>query len=555
MKFSSLAVQLLIVSATTIVGSTSAFSPSSASLNRSGRRRAIVTTPSLVRRNAVAADPIATLEEAYSKSPAQGSNKKEDEEEETFDMTGIAMSGLNGQALKWKDEDYPTALQLRSVIPKDCFEAETSKSLGYLSVSVVATAVCTAIGFACLNVLPPENLLTAPFWFLYSGVTGTVAMGLWVLAHECGHGAFSKNKTIQDTVGYVLHSLFLVPYYSWQRSHAVHHRYTNHMELGETHVPEFIDPTSSPEDQKTEGSWGQRAGFLNKLGSKLGIRAWGVLQSFLHLIIGWPAYLLIGATGGTDRGMTNHYWPDPLTTPKQPKMELFPGGWKEKVFKSDIGVAAVATGAIVWAVCNGLPQMMALYGGPLIVVNAWLVLYTWYVPYFFLCILAFGFFFCFFQPCRKNCMSLSSLHPLLNFFSVIFFFNTIRLLFYSSFLLSRLQHTDVDVPHYSDENHSFVKGALHTIDRPYDKLDPWGAIDFLHHKIGTTHVAHHFDSTIPHYKAQAATDAIKENYPDFYLYDPTPIPQAVWRIAKGCTAVEKRGKKWVWNNEGVVEHL
>jgi len=24
------------------------------------------------------------------------------------------------------------------------------------------------------------------------GVTGTVAMGLWVLAHECGHGAFSK---------------------------------------------------------------------------------------------------------------------------------------------------------------------------------------------------------------------------------------------------------------------------------------------------------------------------------------------------------------------------
>eukprot|EP00529_Nitzschia_sp_RCC80_P022160 CAMPEP_0113483050 /NCGR_PEP_ID=MMETSP0014_2-20120614/23235_1 /TAXON_ID=2857 /ORGANISM="Nitzschia sp." /LENGTH=487 /DNA_ID=CAMNT_0000376587 /DNA_START=166 /DNA_END=1629 /DNA_ORIENTATION=+ /assembly_acc=CAM_ASM_000159 len=487
MKF-SVAVQLL--SATAIVGSTSAF--------QSVNRRVSVSRPivgSLVQRNAVAADPIATLEEAFSKSPAEGSNKKHAEEEETFDMTGIAMSGLNGQALKWKDEDYPTALQLRSVIPKDCFEAETNKSLGYLSVSVAATAVCTALGFACLNILPPENLLTAPFWFLYSGVTGTVAMGLWVLAHECGHGAFSNNKTIQDTVGYVLHSLFLVPYYSWQRSHAVHHRYTNHMELGETHVPEFMDPSSSSEAQKTEGSLGRRAGFLNKLGSKLGMRAWGVFQSFLHLIIGWPAYLLIGATGGTDRGMTNHYWPDPLTTPKQPKMELFPGGWKEKVFKSDIGVAAFATGAIVWAVCNGLPQMMALYGGPLIVVNAWLVLYTW------------------------------------------------------------LQHTDVDVPHYSDENHSFVKGALHTIDRPYDKLDPWGAIDFLHHKIGTTHVAHHFDSTIPHYKAQAATDAIKEKYPDFYLYDPTPIPQAVWRIAKGCTAVEKRGEKWIWNNEGVVEQL
>ena len=260
------------------------------------------------------------------------------------------------------------------------------------------------------------------------------------------------------------------------------------MELGETHVPEPVNTTD-------EGSVAVRKSLMESLGDQLGIRVWGTLQAFLHLIVGWPAYLLIGATGGSDRGMTNHYWPNPLTTPKQPKKELFPGNWKEKVFKSDIGVVGVATSAIVWAVCNGLPQMMALYGGPLIVVNAWLVLYTW------------------------------------------------------------LQHTDVDVPHYSQDNHSFVKGALHTIDRPYDKLDPWGVIDFLHHKIGTTHVAHHFDSTIPHYKAQVATDAIKDNFPQLYLYDPTPIPEAVWRISKGCSSVEKRGDRWIWNNEGVENLL
>lgn len=119
----------------------------------------------------------------------------------------------------------------------------------------------------------------------------------------------------------------------------------------------------------------------------------------------------------------------------------------------------------------------------------------------------------------------------------------------------RLQHTDTDVPHFSNDNHSFVKGALHTIDRPYDKLDPWGVIDFLHHKIGTTHVAHHFDSSMPHYKAEAATDAIKEKYPQLYLYDPTPIPQALWRVAKGCTAVQKRDGMWIWNNEGVEESV
>ena len=53
-----------------------------------------------------------------------------------------------------------------------------------------------------------------------------------VVAHECGHGAFSNNLLVQDTVGYILHSALLVPYFSWQRSHAVHHSRTNHLEEG-----------------------------------------------------------------------------------------------------------------------------------------------------------------------------------------------------------------------------------------------------------------------------------------------------------------------------------
>jgi len=100
-----------------------------------------------------------------------------------------------------------------------------------------------------------------------------------------------------------------------------------------------------------------------------------------------------------------------------------------------------------------------------------------------------------------------------------------------------------------------VKGALHTIDRPYDKMDPFGFVDFLHHKIGSTHVAHHFDSSIPHYKALAATNAIIKNFPEMYLYDPTPIRLALWRVCKGCTAITKRGDRWIWNNEGVEDLL
>lgn len=291
-----------------------------------------------------------------------------------IDLDGIAFSGLKGKALSLTTADFPERNAVTKVIPADCFEPETAKSLGYLSVSVVGTALCTAFGLACLPVLNPANPLTLPFWLAYSAVTGTVAMGLWVLAHECGHGAFSKDKKLQDAVGYVLHSLFLVPYYSWQRSHAVHHRYTNHMELGETHVPENLEATDS---DKMYDSLDLRKSILDQFGDEKGIQVWGGLQAFLHLIIGWPAYLLIGATGGPDRGRTNHYYPKPLTEPKQPNKELFPGNWQEKVYQSDIGVAFVAAGALAWAACNGVPEMMAIYGGPLIVVNAWLVLYTW----------------------------------------------------------------------------------------------------------------------------------------------------------------------------------
>ena len=418
---------------------------------------------------------------------AKSSDSKDDQDNmgAMMDLTGIAVSGLKGQALSLTE--YPSAKEIRAVIPRDCFQPETKKSLKYLSVSAIGTALCTAAGVSLLSVISPSNILTWPLWAAYSAVTGTVAMGLWVLAHECGHGAFSKNKTLQDAVGYFIHSVMLVPYHSWQRSHAVHHLYTNHMELGETHVPEAHGDEGSP-------SLRLRGKVLKIFGKKAGMNLWGSIQGFLHLLIGWPAYLMIGATGGPARGMTNHFWPNPLTTPEQPNKELFPGNWKKKVLKSDIGVAAVVAGLAYWAFKKGIAQVMALYGGPLIVVNAWLVIYTW------------------------------------------------------------LQHTDVDVPHFSHDNHSYVKGALHTIDRPYDKLDPWGLIDFLHHKIGTTHVAHHFDSTIPHYKAEVATNEIKKAFPEFYLYEPTPIPQAIWRVAKGCTAVEKRGDKWVWNNVG-VDHL
>jgi fatty acid desaturase len=110
-------------------------------------------------------------------------------------------------------------------------------SLMYAATSVALTLACFAVGWS----FSPIQALFLSVWALYVIVTGTVATGCWVIAHECGNGAFSNKKLLQSTVGYVIHTALLVPYMSWQRSHAVHHAFTNRMTLGESHVHATLD--------------------------------------------------------------------------------------------------------------------------------------------------------------------------------------------------------------------------------------------------------------------------------------------------------------------------
>jgi hypothetical protein len=151
-------------------------------------------------------------------------------------------SGMNGKALNAPPpSEFPTMADVLSKIPKRCFVKDTGKSLLYAAVS---TAITVGLGVAAYAYLP-MTLAFIPAWIAYAFVAGTAATGCWVVAHECGHGAFSENKFVQDVVGYVLHSALLVPYFSWQRSHAVHHSRTNHVMEGETHVPARINTPDS----------------------------------------------------------------------------------------------------------------------------------------------------------------------------------------------------------------------------------------------------------------------------------------------------------------------
>lgn len=232
----------------------------------------------------------------------------------------------------------------------------------------------------------------APLWLLYGLITGTVLGGCWVIAHECGHHAFHPNRRIEGLVGFVLHSLLLVPYFSWQRSHAVHHAHCNHLEGGETHVP----PRAESRTGRLILAFNQRQGSILS----------GCRALVIHLLLGWPLYLLFGVTGGSDYGApTSHFW---LGSPfRNGQRRLFPDSFRGSMQRSNLGVLAMLVLLGLAAVHWSPARVLCVYGLPYLVINAWLVGYTW------------------------------------------------------------LHHTDCDIPHFASGDWTWAKGALQTVDRPY----------------------------------------------------------------------------------------
>ncbi|KAF7731006.1 hypothetical protein EC973_001052 [Apophysomyces ossiformis] len=110
-------------------------------------------------------------------------------------------------------------------------------------------------------------------------------------------------------------------------------------------------------------------------------------------------------------------------------------------------------------------------------------------------------------------------------------------------LITYLQHTHPELPHYRENVWNFQRGAALTVDRSYGTI-----IDYFHHHISDTHVAHHFFSTMPHYHAEEATHHIKKVLGKHYKFDPTPIPVALWQSWKACRFVEDDGDVVFYKN-------
>lgn len=332
--------------------------------------------------------------------------------------------------------------------------------LVYATNSVLSTEIPAKL-------LSAEALIWFAGWNMYAFWMGTILTGHWVLAHECGHGAFSPSQTFNDIWGFIMHQALLVPYFAWQYSHAKHHRRTNNLVDGESHVP-------STGAENGLGSNGERNSFYAVWHEAMGDGAFAAWQIFSHCFLGWPLYLLGLASTGRLANDGTFLAEGEIIDHFRPSSKMFPAKIRAKIIVSTLGVVATVGYLFKLSLDHGFLTVSLWYTGPYIWTNFWLVTYTW------------------------------------------------------------LQHSDPSVPQYGPGEWTWVRGALSTIDRPY------GIFCFFHHKIGSTHVAHHLFHEMPFYRADEATAAIKAflEPKGLYNYDPTPWYKAMWRIAKTCHFVD-----------------
>ncbi|PYH98514.1 hypothetical protein BO71DRAFT_395108 [Aspergillus ellipticus CBS 707.79] len=375
---------------------------------------------------------------------------------------------------EFKIPDY-TIKQIRDAIPPHCYERRALTSLSY----VFRDLFCLATVFLVFhNYVTPKTIPSYParvvLWALYTVVQGLFGTGVWVLAHECGHQAFSPSKILNDTVGWVCHSALLVPYFSWKISHGKHHKATGNLARDMVFVPKTRDEYAS--------RVGKTIHELNELMEETPIAT--ACNLLLQQLFGWPMYLITNVTGhnnherqpeGRGKGKKNGYFGG--VNHFNPASPLYEAKDAKLIALSDLGLAITGTALYLIGSKYGWMNLLVWYGIPYLWVNHWLVAITY------------------------------------------------------------LQHTDPTLPHYNPDVWNFARGAAATIDRDFGFVGRHilhGIIEthVLHHYVSTIpfYNADEASEAIqkvmgPHYRTQAHT-----GWTGFF--------KALWTSSRICHFVE-----------------
>lgn len=380
---------------------------------------------------------------------------------------------------------------IHDAIPKHCFERNSLLSFGYM---LRDFAMVFSLMWLAANFIPgiENDYFRKAVWLAYSFLQGCFFTGLWELAHECGHGALSPKKWVNNSMGMLMHSFLLVPYHSWRFTHSTHHKTTNNIEKDIAFVPDI------KEDWVTKRKG--RDWFMKMLELVEDMPIAVMLELLGHQLIAWPVYLTIN-NFALPRMAAIAWW----------KRSHFYFGGDGPNFKlanskdiiiSDIGIAAALSVLYACVQLFGKWNVMLLYGFPYLWTNHWI---------------------CKSAICEGTAPEEG---------------DKIHVLTSSTVTITFLQHTDFSIPYYPTRTWTFLRGAASTVDRDFGFI---GRV--LFHGAIETHVLHHHASRIPFYHAVEATKAIRGVMGVHYQSDfETPYLWAFWKNRRACMFVEEVDK-------------
>jgi len=357
----------------------------------------------------------------------------------SFSFSGPVVNFNDGEVKRVPPNTrVPTIAELRSVIPKHCFEASALSSSAYVARDLIIVGTLAFSAYMLLDPVMPsisQNPLVFAKWLvgwnIYAFWQGTALLGIWTIAHECSHGAFSSSPVLNDIVGFFLHTSLLVPYFSFQFSHKKHHSRLGHIVDGEGQPISASDFGLLP-----SGKYVRIAALADAHGSQ-----WFSIRSVVHnLLLGWPNYLLKHASGRRRMADGSFKTSEDAVDHFRPSSKIFPQRMRTKVAVSTAGIIAFL-GLLIWAsIVHGVWAVANFYFAPYLWHNAWLITYTW------------------------------------------------------------LHHTHFDLPHYGEDAWNWVRGALGSVDRPYGIFD-WfhhklGSTHVVHHLFGEIPWYHADEATI-----------------------------------------------------------
>jgi omega-6 fatty acid desaturase (delta-12 desaturase) len=239
---------------------------------------------------------------------------------------------------------------VRKAIPKHLFERNMLRSFWHLLCDFVMIAAVSYIA-TWINHEAVPIWARVVLWAIYIFCQGTLFTGVWVIAHECGHQAFSESETVNNAVGLICHSALLVPYHSWRITHGKHHNNTGSCENDEVFAP---TTRSSLKNEMIQESPAVQAFFI-----------------IVMLTVGWmPGYLIFNATGPSKykSESKSHF---------NPWAKFFDPRDRINIVISDIGFFTALAAVILACKVFGLLNVALYYIAPYMVCNVYLVLITY----------------------------------------------------------------------------------------------------------------------------------------------------------------------------------